>query len=438
MVGPPVTLQAAMRVRVESWLASASVAATSTYAIAAAFTAYFAMYAVRKPFATATFEGQIVFGIQLKIALVLGQVLGYATSKFLGIKYVSEIAPERRALALVLLLGAAELALLAFAVLPPAGQVGAMFCNGLPLGAIWGLVFGFLEGRRTTEILGAGLSTSYIVSSGVVKSVGRWLLLQGVSEAWMPVLTGLLFVPPFLLAVWMLDRIPQPSAEDAAARVRRLPMFGDQRKAFVGRFLGGIVVLCVAHVLLTAYRDFRDNFAAEIWTALGLGQAPAVFTYSEIPVAVAVVAGLAAVYRVDDNRRAFFAVHLLMGGGAVLIGAATFAFDAGWISGTAWMMAVGIGLYLGYVPYGTVLFDRLIAATGTVGTAVFMIYVADSFGYLGSIVVLLIRNFGHSELSWLDFFRGFSYLCAALATAAFAISAWYFGRRTLRRGDGEA
>ncbi|PIB73332.1 DUF5690 family protein, partial [Mycolicibacterium brumae] len=25
----------------------------------------------------------------------------------------------------------------------------------LPLGLIWGLVFGFLEGRRTTEVLGA-------------------------------------------------------------------------------------------------------------------------------------------------------------------------------------------------------------------------------------------------------------------------------------------
>lgn len=427
-----------MRARVESWLARASVAGFSTYAIVAAFTAYFAMYAVRKPFAAAAFDGQVVFGIQLKIALVLGQVLGYATSKFLGIKFVSEIAPRRRALALVLLIGAAELALAAFAVLPPAGQVFAMFCNGLPLGAVWGLVFGFLEGRRTTEILGAGLSTSYIVASGVVKSVGRWLLLHGVGEAWMPALTGLLFVPPFLIAVWMLDRIPRPTAADEAERVMRAPMFGAQRKAFVARFLVGIVVLCSAHVLLTAYRDFRDNFAAEIWTALGLGEAPAVFTYSEIPVALAVVAGLAAIYRVQDNRRAFFAVHLLMGGGAVLVGGATLAFDAGWISGTTWMMAVGIGLYLGYVPYGTVLFDRLIAATGAVGTAVFMIYVADSFGYLGSIVVLLVKNFGHAERSWLDFFRGFSYVCAVVATAAFAGSAWYFAGRTQRADGGES
>jgi len=424
----------------ERWLTRASTPAFSTYAIAAAFTAYFAMYAVRKPFAAAAFANGEVWGVQLKIALVLGQVLGYALSKFLGIKFVSEIPPRRRPLALIALLLVAELALVAFAALPPGGQVVAMFCNGLPLGAVWGLVFGFLEGRRTTEILGAGLSTSYILASGAVKSLGAWLLDLGVDEEWMPAATGALFVPPFLLAVWLLARLPQPTAADEHARTRRAPMFGAERKAFVRRFFVGIALLTLAHVALTSYRDFRDNFAAELWTALGYGDAPAMFTYSEIPVALAVVAGLAAIYRVRDNRRAFFWVHVLMAGGAALVASATLLFDLGVISGPVWMVAVGIGLYLGYVPFGTVLFDRLIAATGAVGTAVFMIYVTDAFGYLGSIGVLLFKNFAHAELSWLDFFRGFSYAGGIGCTAAFAASAWYFARKSAPApadGDGD-
>jgi hypothetical protein len=84
------------------------------------------------------------------------------------------------------------------------------------------------------------------------------------------------------------------------------------------------------------------------------------------------------------------------------------------------------------VPYGCVLFDRLIAATGAVGTAVFMIYVTDAFGYLGSIVVLLVKNFGHPDLSWVDFFRAFSYACGLAGAAAFTASAWYFANRTRR------
>ena len=98
------------------------------------------------------------------------------------------------------------------------------------------------------------------------------------------------------------------------------------------------------------------------------------------------------------------------------------------------MILLGVGLYLAYVPYGCVLFDRLIAATGAVGTAVFMIYVTDAFGYVGAIVVLLVRNFTDAEISWITFFCGFSYVTAIVYTAAFAASAWYFADRTRAGG----
>ena len=67
---------------------------------------------------------------------------------------------------LVGLILAAEAALLIFGLVPPHWKVLAIFLNGLPLGMIWGLVVWYLEGRRTSEILLAALSCSFIVSSG--------------------------------------------------------------------------------------------------------------------------------------------------------------------------------------------------------------------------------------------------------------------------------
>ena len=61
------------------------------------------------------------------------------------------------------------------------------------------------------------------------------------------------------------------------------------------------------------------------------------------------------------------------------------------------MILTGTGAYLAYVPYGSVLFDRLIASTRTVGTAVFAINVADSIGYAGSIGVMLTQGPGHGR-----------------------------------------
>ena len=88
-----------MQQRISQWLRRASAPAFSAYAIAAAFSAYFCMYGFRKPFAAATFDGGQVGEVELKIALVISQIVGYAISKFFSIKIVTEIPPARRALA---------------------------------------------------------------------------------------------------------------------------------------------------------------------------------------------------------------------------------------------------------------------------------------------------------------------------------------------------
>ena len=70
------------------------------------------------------------------------------------------------------------------------------------------------------------------------------------------------------------------------------------------------------------------------------------------------------------------------------------------------MIVSGAGLYLAYTPFNAMLFDRMIAYSGTVATAGFLIYVADASGYAGSVKLLLFRNFGAVELPWLPFFIG--------------------------------
>jgi hypothetical protein len=394
------------------------------WAVSAAFTTYFCMYAFRKPFAAAGFDGE-VWGVQLKIALVLSQVIGYALSKFIGIRLVSETPSHRRAWTLIGLIMIAELALVVFGLVGPRGKVVAMFFNGLPLGAVWGLVFGFLEGRKTTELLGAGLSASYIVASGIVKGVGLKLMDSGVQAAWMPAACGAVFLPLFLISVLALANLPAPSKADIKARTRRDVMNGDERRSFFGRFAPGLIALTALYVFLTAYRDFRDNFAAEVFDQLGVLDA-SVFARTETLVAVCVLALLGTIFMIQDNRRALLAIHALMGLGVILIAVATAGFSLGRIDGVTWMTLIGVGLYLGYVPYGCVLFDRLIAATGVVGTSVFMIYVTDAFGYVGSIGVLLFKNFGHRELSWLDFLVMFSWVTAGVGALGFSISALYF------------
>jgi hypothetical protein len=365
----------------------------SAWCVVAAFGTYFCMYAFRKPFTAGTFAGASPAGGGYKSMLVTAQVLGYTLSKFLGIKVVSEVRPERRVALLLGLIAAAAAALLLFGLTPAPWSLVWLFCNGLPLGMVFGLVLGFLEGRRHTEALAAGLCGSFIIADGVTKSVGAGLLRAGVSESWMPFLAGLLFVPPLLLFAWMLTRIPRPSPGDVAARSERAPMNAAERWHFFRRHAVGLALLLLVFLLITVLRGVRADFAPEIWKGLlGEPAPPAIFAWSEIVVAAAVLVLSAAAVVIGDNRRAFFFGLTLAVGGVALVAAALVGLHSGWLSPFAFMALEGIGLYLPYLVVHTTLFERLIAMTRDRGTIAYLMALADSFGYLGYVGVLLGRN----------------------------------------------
>ena len=223
--------------------------------------------------------------------------------------------------------------------------------------------------------------------------------------------------------------MPPPSAEDERQRVARAPMDGAARRAMFSAFAPGLIGLVIIYVGLTALRDFRDNFAVEIWTGLGFGNNAEIFTLSELPVAVIVLVTLAMLMFIRDNRRAFLANLGMVAVGLALAGLSSLAFKAHLIGPVTWMIALGAGLYMGYTPFNALLFDRFIAASGRVGTAGFLIYVADACGYLSSVALLVFYNFVGVRLSWVSFLISISYVAASSGLVLVIAAAFYFRHR---------
>ena len=522
----------------------ASTIVFSSYAMLAAFSTYFCMYAFRKPFAAATYEGMDFFstGLTLKATFLISQIIGYTISKYLGCKYCSEINRSKQARVLIAMIVVAELSLLAFAVLPPNLKVLAIFVNGLPLGMVWGLVSRYLEGRKTAELLFAGLSCSYIVASSSVKTIGGWIMQAGVSEFWMPVVTGAIFLIPFMVAVFFLNQLPLPSEQDETSRNKRTTMNRQDRMVFLKQFLLGMLMLLLLYFFLTAYRDFRDNYMPEIFAAMGYPPEPTLFSKADWPVAFGIMVVMALLGLVKNHRRGVMAVFVVMMSGMILMGGATVLRDIGvlkgffgedvtvdeddltysireetgyktfsvhrntrevivsnepWLTpdtpfsgilfgfiignedltyttldengdktfsvdlntkqiivdwepwqtlndmdsdvqqklrqlnskasgGLWWMILIGFGAYLAYVPFGAVLFERIMASTKAAGTAVFAIYLCDALGYTGSVGIQLYKDLGQAELDYFEFLRLFTYFMAILGTVLFILSAIYF------------
>ena len=400
--------------------------ATTIIAALAAFSTYTCMYAFRKAFAAGTYHDLVFLAIDYKVWLVFAQILGYTASKFYGIRFISEIKSKKRGRTILLLIAFSWLSLLGFALVPPPYNIPFLFLNGFPLGMIWGLVFSYLEGRRTTEFMGAVMSVSMIFGSGFVKTIGRGLIVNfQVNEFWMPFLTGLIFIIPLLICLFVMEMIPPPTKLDKKLRSKRIPMKAAERKRFFLKFLPGIVLTVIIYTLLTTMRDVRDNFEVEIWNDLGVVQ-NSIYTKIDTSIAVIVLIFMGLLILVKNNLKAFTLIHILIITGCLTIGIATYLYQQHHISATNWMIFAGLGLYMGYLPYNAIFFERMIAAFRYKSNVGFVMYLADAMGYLGSIGVLLFKQFGNQHKSWASFFEQGMYVVALVGGISATFSLIYF------------
>lgn len=410
----------------------------TVYGAVCAFCLYTCVYALRKTYTAATFDGISYWGVSYKVWLITFQVVGYGLAKFAGIKIIAELRPDARARSILVMVLIAIISWFFFALVPPPYNLVFLFTNGFPLGMVWGMVFVYMEGRRMTEVLGAALAVSFIFSGGLCRSVGAFLLHDGgVSPFWMPFAASGVFFVPLLLFLWLTDRLPPPSALDESLRTKRRPMDRHERRKFLLAFLPGIVLFVLAYMLLTAFRDFRENFSSDIWKTLGYGDSPAIFTETETPVSLAVLIIMGTIMLIRNNKAALMVNHIIIIAGMALVGIGTFLFEQGIIDAPWWMVLIGTGLYMGYVPFNSIFFDRLIATFKYVGTVGFIMYVADAFGYVGSVGVLFFKEFSGVGMSYMDLFITGGYALSVMGTLLIVSSMVYFHVRH-RRVTGES
>jgi hypothetical protein len=152
---------------------------------------------------------------------------------------------------------------------------------------------------------------------------------------------------------------------------------------------------------------------------------PAIFAWSEMAVAAGVLALTGATVILRDNRRAFFAGLALAVSGVVLLGVTLTLVHREAISPFTFMVLHGIGLYLPYIAVHTTIFERLIAMTRERGTIGYLMYLADSFGYLGYVGVLLARNALNPRENFLGFFLTLSWIITG-ACLVLLIPCWRY------------
>lgn len=397
----------------------------------AALLSYSLVYALRKPFTAASFENAEFFDLDYKVVVTISQILGYVISKFIGIKLISELKAEERFKFILTSVLLAEASLILFGLLSTPFNVAAMFLNGLSLGCMWGVIFSFIEGRRVTDILASLLGVSMVVSSGTAKSVGLYVMNHlHVSEFWMPALIGAVALPLLLLLGWALNRLPKPTQEDIAMKSERETLNGRQRRELFKSYMPFLSMLFVANIAIVVLRDIKEDFLVNIIDVSSYS--PWLFAQIDSIVTLIILGIFGLMVFVKDNLKALSVLFVLIMSGMVVMSVVSFGQEQFRLSPVAWLFIQSLCLYITYLTFQTIFFDRFIACFRIRGNVGFFIVTTDFLGYTGTVVVLVLKEFCNPNIDWALFYNQLAGYVGIFCCILFACSFVYLHQRFRR------
>lgn len=394
----------------------------------AALLSYSLVYALRKPFTAASFENAEFFDMDYKVVVTISQILGYVVSKFIGIKLISELQSEERFKFILTSVLLAEASLILFGLLSTPFNVAAMFLNGLSLGCMWGVIFSFIEGRRVTDILASLLGVSMVISSGTAKSVGLYVMNHlHVSEFWMPALIGAVALPLLLLLGWALNKLPEPNKEDIAMKSERETLNGKQRWELFKSFMPFLSMLFIANIAIVVLRDIKEDFLVNIIDVSAYS--PWLFAQIDSVVTLIILGIFGLMVLVKDNLKALSVLFGLIITGMIVMSVVSFGQQQLRLSPVIWLFIQSLCLYIAYLTFQTIFFDRFIACFRIRGNVGFFIVTTDFLGYTGTVVVLVLKEFCNPDIDWAVFYNQFAGYVGIFCCVTFVCSFVYLHQR---------
>eukprot|EP00730_Choanoeca_flexa_P003876 TRINITY_DN11531_c1_g1_i4.p1 TRINITY_DN11531_c1_g1~~TRINITY_DN11531_c1_g1_i4.p1 ORF type:complete len:461 (+),score=57.19 TRINITY_DN11531_c1_g1_i4:16-1398(+) len=374
----------------------------------------------------------------VKLYISLASVIGMALAKYHAIRVISVLKRESRLyLLLVAYVAAAILTTLPIVTRTPWMIVTGVFLGAFPSSWLYGAFLTYIEGRRSAELLNACLNGVVVFGSATARAVGT-AFFDLTSPSWMPLMVVCAALPIYVAGVIVMDAMPEPSQADQAARSARKPMPPAERTAFLKRYWFGLTLTILGYVVLLGYRSFRDFFAVDIYSEL-LGRTPESQDYliADWPGGILACFAILSLAWQSSNKLAVLMCQIMTCVGALLISLATIAYTTGAMAPTLYSVACGelrslihrpqgCGLFLAVAPFSGSLYDRLVAATGTEGTCVFLVFMADGLAYVGTVAMLLYKLSTDGNQSALGVFTTFSYATGILSTVCTVFAVFYF------------
>ena len=132
---------------------------------------------------------------------------------------------------------------------------------------------------------------------------------------------------------------------------------------------------------------------------------------------------------INSNYRVLQVLLAMVIGGAGTISYLAFNYDALQLPTLYWLFLQSLSLYIVYLSFQTLFFERFIACFKIKGNVGFFIATIDFIGYTGTVCVLLFKEFCSPDINWMEFYNQFSGWVGIVCSIAFIGSVIYLMQR---------
>ena len=230
-------------------------------------------------------------------------------------------------------------------------------------------------------------------------------------------------MPLLVFMGYMLKRLPQPTEEDIALRNERVTLDGNGRKRLFRGYAPILTLLFVGNFMLLVLRDIKEDFLVNIIDVSTISSW--LFAQVDGMVTLIILGIFAMMSLINSNYRVLQVLLAMVIGGAGTISYLAFNYDALQLPTLYWLFLQSLSLYIVYLSFQTLFFERFIACFKIKGNVGFFIATIDFIGYTGTVCVLLFKEFCSPDINWMEFYNQFSGWVGIVCSIAFIGSAIY-------------
>lgn len=215
--------------------------------------------------------------------------------------------------------------------------------------------------------------------------------------------------------------------EDIAMKSERATLNGKQRWELFKNFMPFLMMLFVANIAIVVLRDIKEDFLVNIIDVSEYS--PWLFAKIDSVVTLIILVVFGLMVFVKDNLKALSILFGLIIMGMIVMSVVSFGQERFQLSPVVWLFVQSLCLYIAYLTFQTIFFDRFIACFKIHGNVGFFIVTTDFLGYTGTVLVLVLKEFCNPHIDWAVFYNQFAGYVGIFCCITFICSFVYLHQR---------